>query len=87
MVCEIPDCPELDEGRGFGICFRHRLLSTHVSANATPTRRKHRDTRALDRDLEAYSSARKAGLQPEHSTAKASKRARRKAGDFEAAVA
>ena len=30
--CSAEGCDSLDEGRGYGVCFRHRLLSVGVGA-------------------------------------------------------
>lgn len=30
MTCQVEDCTQPDEGRGYGVCFRHRLMSVGV---------------------------------------------------------
>jgi hypothetical protein len=32
-LCQVEGCADVDEGRGFDVCFRHRLLSVSVSGS------------------------------------------------------
>jgi hypothetical protein len=71
-------------------CLPCKLLSVNLSAHATPSRYKgglHQNPDQFDRDLDAYRTARKLGLQPDNGSERSSRRARRAAGDYEKATA
>ncbi len=58
-------------------CFACRVATVEIPTQAEVPQR------GWDRDLAEYERAKKLGLQPAASTAKASREARKQAGDFE----